>query len=196
MTRHGEFNKTREILLDTALVMIKEDGLEAFSARKLAEKCGLTHQAPYRYFENKENLMESIITEVLVQLGSYLTVMLRKRRQEEPFLVIFEETIRFLVKNPSYGLLLYSDVGEGLPDKYAEERRRRISVDFRKVAKDYFTRCGILEEKQEDVFDAVNAILNGLILRMMNRAIILEGSLGPFVRIIVEDILHLKIEEE
>lgn len=196
MTRHGELNKTREILLNTALVMIKEDGLEAFSARKLAEKCGLTHQAPYRYFENKENLMEGIITEVLVQLGSYLTVMLRKRRQEEPFLVIFEETIRFLVKNPSYGLLLYSDVGEGLPDKYAEERRRRISVDFRKVAKDYFTRCGILEEKQEDVFDAVNAILNGLILRMMNRAIILEGSLGPFVRIIVEDILHLKIEEE
>jgi len=196
MTRHGELNKTREILLNTALVMIKEDGLEAFSARKLAEKCGLTHQAPYRYFENKENLMEGIITEVLVQLGSYLTVMLRKRRQEEPFLVIFEETIRFLVKNPSYGLLLYSDVGEGLPDKYAEERRRRISLDFRKVAKDYFTRCGILEEKQEDVFDAVNAILNGLILRMMNRAIILEGSLGPFVRIIVEDILHLKIEEE
>lgn len=196
MTRHGEFNKTREILLDTALVMIKEDGLEAFSARKLAEKCGLTHQAPYRYFENKENLMEGIITEVLVQLGSYLTVMLRKKRQEEPFLVIFEETIRFLVKNPSYGLLLYSDVGEGLPDKYAEERRRRIGVDFRKVAKDYFTRCGILEEKQKDVFDAVNAILNGLILRMMNRAIILEGSLGPFVRIIVEDILHLKIEEE
>ncbi|MBC5647614.1 TetR/AcrR family transcriptional regulator [Christensenella tenuis] len=196
MTRHGELNKTREILLNTALVMIKEDGLEAFSARKLAEKCGLTHQAPYRYFENKENLMEGIITEVLVQLGSYLAVMLRKRRQEEPFLVIFEETIRFLVKNPSYGLLLYSDVGEGLPDKYAEERRRRISLDFRKVAKDYFTRCGILEEKQEDVFDAVNAILNGLILRMMNRAIILEGSLGPFVRIIVEDILHLKIEEE
>ncbi|WP_066684359.1 TetR/AcrR family transcriptional regulator [Christensenella intestinihominis] len=195
MTRHGEFNQTKSNLLAQALVMIKEDGVEAFSARKMAERCGLTHQTPYRYFENKEDLMENIITEVLVQLGDYLNGMLRKREGEEPFLVIFEGAIRFLVKNPNYGILLYSGEGRGRPDEYADERRKRIRINFREVAEDYFVRCGIPEGKHEDVFNAVNAVLNGLIMRIINRAIVVEGSLKPAVRTIVEDILHLRVRE-
>lgn len=192
MTRHGEFNKTKETLLKMALGTIKEEGIEAFSARKMAEKCGFTHQAPYRYFKNKEDLMENIITEVLVQLGDYLNEMVRKRNGEEPFLVIFEESIRFLVKNSNYGILLYSGEGRGQANEYVTERRERIRVNFRAVAEDYFTRCGVPKKKYNDIFDAVNAILNGLILRIINRAIVVEGSLKPAVRIIVEDILHLK----
>ena len=173
MTRHGEFNKTKETLLKMALGMIKEEGIEAFSARKMAEKCGFTHQAPYRYFKNKEDLMENIITEVLVQLGDYLNEMVRKR-------------------NGDYGILLYSGEGRGQANEYVTERRERIRVNFRAVAEDYFTRCGVPKKKYNDIFDAVNAILNGLILRIINRAIVVEGSLKPAVRIIVEDILHLK----
>ena len=97
MTRHGELNTTKNILLKTAVVMIKEDGMEGFSARKLASRCGLTHQVPYRYFRNKEDLMGSVIAEILTQMSIYISAMVKKRKDEEPFLVLCEESIRFLV---------------------------------------------------------------------------------------------------
>ena len=100
---------------------------------------------------------------MLVQLGDYLNEMVRKRNGEEPFLVIFEESIRFLVKNSNYGILLYSGEGRGQANEYVTERRERIRVNFRAVAEDYFTRCGVPKKKYNDIFDAVNAILNGLI---------------------------------
>lgn len=197
MTRHGEFNTTKETLLRTALTMIKEEGLDAFSARRLATECGLTHQAPYRYFENKEHLMGSIITEILVRMSNHVAQAVKKRKEEEPFLVIWEESIRFLVKNPNYGILLYSDESGEKSDQYGKEHFKQAGFyrNFWYISKDYFLRCGVPEEKCAAVFDVINAMMSGISVRMINRAVVVEGGLKTVTHMMIEDILHLKVKE-
>jgi AcrR family transcriptional regulator len=51
---HGNL---RQQLLDTAAVLIREDGEPALSMRKLAEKLGVSRMAPYHHFEDKEALL-------------------------------------------------------------------------------------------------------------------------------------------
>ena len=196
MTRHGELNTTKNILLKTAVVMIKQEGMEGFSARKLASRCGLTHQVPYRYFRNKEDLMGSVIAEILTQMSIYISAMVKKRKDEEPFLVLCEESIRFLVRNPNFGILIYSDEGGRKASKCIVEHFRCRRFDFEEIAKDYFRRCEVPEEKYADVFDVINTMLPGLATRMINKGIVVEGDLKPVIRVIIEDVLHLKVKEQ
>lgn len=194
MTKHGESNPTKDILLKTAVAMIKEEGIEGFSARRLAARCGLTHQVPYRYFENKEALMGSVIAEILTQMSLYISAMVKKRRDEEPFLVYCEEAIRFLVRNPNFGILIYSNEGGKKANGYVVEHFRRLRFDFGEIAEDYFYRCGVPKEKYADVFDVINTMMSGLATRMINKGIVVEGDLKPVIRMIIEETLHLKVK--
>lgn len=51
----------REAILDSAMAVFeKNGGLEALSFRKLASEMGLSYSAPYRYFRNKEELVNAL----------------------------------------------------------------------------------------------------------------------------------------
>src|SRR5215471_408565 len=51
---------TRERILDVGLRLIDEQGLEAFTMRKLAQELGVDPMALYRHFENKDALLDSV----------------------------------------------------------------------------------------------------------------------------------------
>lgn len=51
---------TRERILQTGLQMIDEQGLEAFTMRKLAQDLGVDPMSIYRHFENKDALLDGV----------------------------------------------------------------------------------------------------------------------------------------
>jgi TetR/AcrR family tetracycline transcriptional repressor len=51
---------TRERILHVGLRLIDEQGLEAFTMRKLASELGVDPMSLYRYFENKEALLDGV----------------------------------------------------------------------------------------------------------------------------------------
>lgn len=61
---HGNL---REVLISSALEILKEGTIQDLSLRALARKAGVSQTAPYRHFEDKEALIV-----VLIQEGSYL----------------------------------------------------------------------------------------------------------------------------
>ena len=61
---HGNL---REVLISSALEILKEGTLQDLSLRALARKAGVSQTAPYRHFEDKEALIV-----VLIQEGSYI----------------------------------------------------------------------------------------------------------------------------
>lgn len=61
---HGNL---REVLISSALEILKEGTLQDLSLRALARKAGVSQTAPYRHFEDKEALIV-----VLIQEGSAL----------------------------------------------------------------------------------------------------------------------------
>lgn len=54
---HGNLRKT---IVDTALRILEEEGAEAMSVRRIANEIGVSHQAPYRHFKSKDDVLNAL----------------------------------------------------------------------------------------------------------------------------------------
>lgn len=72
---HGDLRRS---LLDAARVMIREDGIEALSLRKLADVVGVSRTALYHHFENKNDLVCAIVAEGFAALHDLLDAAARR----------------------------------------------------------------------------------------------------------------------
>ncbi len=59
---------SRDLVLDTALALVDQEGLEGLSMRRLASKLGVEAMAIYRHAANKQELLGGIIDRVLSEL--------------------------------------------------------------------------------------------------------------------------------
>jgi AcrR family transcriptional regulator len=57
---HGNL---REVLLQAAIQSIAELGPAGFTLREVARRAGVSHNAPYRHFQDKEDLLAAVATE-------------------------------------------------------------------------------------------------------------------------------------
>lgn len=57
---HGNL---REALLEAALTLIAEVGPVAFTLREVARRAGVSHNAPYRHFADKDALLAAVATQ-------------------------------------------------------------------------------------------------------------------------------------
>ena len=57
---HGNL---REVLLESALLLIAEVGPTGFTLRELARRAGVSHNAPYRHFRDRDDLMAAVATQ-------------------------------------------------------------------------------------------------------------------------------------
>lgn len=62
---HGNL---RETLLEAALTLIAEVGPTAFTLREVARRAGVSHNAPYRHFADKEALLVAVATQGFQEL--------------------------------------------------------------------------------------------------------------------------------
>lgn len=53
----------RRTLLDASLDLIASEGLEGFSMREVARRAGVSHQAPYHHFPDREAILAAIVAE-------------------------------------------------------------------------------------------------------------------------------------
>lgn len=58
----------RQTLLNASLDLIDTEGLEAFSMREVARRAGVSHQAPYHHFADREAILAEIVAEGFQQL--------------------------------------------------------------------------------------------------------------------------------
>lgn len=57
---HGNL---KEALLDASVQLIREVGAEAFTLREVARRAGVSHNAPYRHFADKGELLAAVAAE-------------------------------------------------------------------------------------------------------------------------------------
>ncbi len=67
---HGNL---REALLQSAIVLIAEVGPTAFTLREVARRAGVSHNAPYRHFHDKDDLLAAVATQGYVELTDAMT---------------------------------------------------------------------------------------------------------------------------
>ena len=59
----------RQKVLQASLALIEEGGLDRLSMREVARKSGVSHQAPYYYFGDREAILAAIAGEGFAKLG-------------------------------------------------------------------------------------------------------------------------------
>ena len=72
---HGDLYRS---LLNAALELIEEDGLDGLSLRKMASRCKVSQTAPYRHFASKEHLLA-----VLAEQGCEDLLQSMKQAQQD-----------------------------------------------------------------------------------------------------------------
>ncbi len=67
---HGNL---KQALLDSSLNLIREVGPGAFTLREVARRAGVSHNAPYRHFRDKEELLAALAAEGFDRLTDAMT---------------------------------------------------------------------------------------------------------------------------
>ena len=62
----------REQVLSASLALIEQEGVGALSLREVARRAGVSHQAPYHHFGNKEAIVAELVTRGYLRLAERL----------------------------------------------------------------------------------------------------------------------------
>lgn len=103
---HGDL---KHALIETAIGVISEKGFEALSLRGISALCGVSHNAVYRHFENKKQLIAACRAYVTQQLTECLckTIEGIDSSSEEAIHRLSAAYISFYQQYPTYYSALY-----------------------------------------------------------------------------------------
>ncbi|RYZ10442.1 MAG: TetR/AcrR family transcriptional regulator [Alphaproteobacteria bacterium] len=173
ITRTTGKDDVRAGILNASLQLMNEGGLGALSMREVARRAGVSHQAPYHYFQDREAILAELAGEGFDQLYDYMVsaVGLVRDRQSRNR-AMGEAYIRFALNHPELFRLMFRtemcDLSAYPEAKAKAERCFNLPVEVLGVA-------GKMEDKANPDLTPVIAswsIAHGL------ATLLLEGKLG------------------
>ena len=112
---HGNL---REVLLKAALRLISEVGPTAFTLREVARRAGVSHNAPYRHFRDREELMAAVATQGYEELTR---AMLQGVEQEAGALSRLKGAglayVKFALRRPEHFTVMFDAPAYGRSEK-------------------------------------------------------------------------------
>ena len=115
---HGDL---KAALRQTAGEMLEKQGLASLSLRELARRAGVSHNAPYRHFPDRESLLAALAAEGFELLGDAL----EKRPRRE----MGEAYVEFALGHPQRFRLMFGGVLPG-NDRRAYESLQAAFADL------------------------------------------------------------------
>lgn len=112
---HGDL---RRALMQAAIDLVAESGVEGFTLREAAKRAGVSAAAPYRHFNDRADLLAAIATEGFSLLLPELQAAI-DRRKDDSMAALAELGLAFVdfgVQHPSHFKLMY---GPHLPGRAA-----------------------------------------------------------------------------
>lgn len=113
---------TRVALIRAATDLLEEGGPAAVTLRSVAQRVGVSHNAPYRHFEDKKALLAAVATELFRQLGGiFAPPSGESRSPRETLFHGIREYVAFAHRYPAHYRLLFSDPDMGQAGGELEE---------------------------------------------------------------------------
>jgi len=102
---HGDL---RRALLQASIRLIAETGPAAFTLREVARMAGVSHNAPYRHFRDKETLLAEVAAEGFTQLARSLQQHADRRRGAvQRFRAAGEGYVEFALRWPQHFTVMF-----------------------------------------------------------------------------------------
>jgi AcrR family transcriptional regulator len=175
----------RRSILDAAESLLVEGGLDGFSMRRLAERCGLTAPTLYHYFKDKPSLIDALLEERLRRLIRDLRAVELDGDPVADVCALGSAFASFGIRNPDHYHLLVMSRGEAAPDPPSTEEVEQIFG----APLDAMVERGDLDVvKIEDLKQGLWSFLHGYILLQSTRPDhewvpgLLDRSLNAMIR--------------
>jgi AcrR family transcriptional regulator len=111
MTTGTAIHDTRSRLLDTALKLFSEHGVEGTSLQMIADALGVTKAAVYYHFKTKDEIVSAIVGPPVRELDQVLDVALSKRGRSAQIDHALQGLVDLIVRHRSLFGLISSDLG-------------------------------------------------------------------------------------
>ena len=160
---HGDL---RAAVLGAASKIIEKQGLSGLSVREAARRAGVSHNAPYRHFPDRDALLAALATEGFSQLGKAL----ENRSGRE----MGEAYVRFALERPQRFRLMFGGL---LGVERYPELQAQAAATYGKLEKAF------AERGAEAQFAAAAAwsLVHGLALLLLDGHFAEAGSSDAFV---------------
>src|ERR1700754_3165024 len=89
--RSAAKDDVRAGILQASLALMNEGGLSALSMREVARRAGVSHQAPYHYFADRESILAELVRDGFDKLTGYLEDSLTQVRDYDESIVAMGE---------------------------------------------------------------------------------------------------------
>jgi AcrR family transcriptional regulator len=99
---HGDL---RRVLVEAALQLVSEDGMEAVSVREAARRAGVSPGAPFRHFPSRDALMQAVAEEAQRRFRAEIEAALAASPAGDPlgrFRALGLAYLRWAMRNPTH----------------------------------------------------------------------------------------------
>ncbi len=188
---HGDL---KQELIHNGLLLLNKEGIEGFSLRKVASMCGVSHNAPYKHFKDKDELINEINKEVLKKF--YISLLeVTEVYPNEPKVQIIEigkAYVKFMVENPEYLKFLF-----------LSENESGIKIEDNKFCCSSVGAFGVFKDSAERFFKEIKldenlfvektltlwSIVHGIAILIANKSIEYKGDYLGLAEIMIKAII-------
>ena len=190
---HGNL---REALVEAALEILEQEGLDKLSLRAVARRAGVSQTAPYSHFKNKTALLAAVAANGYARFASKMAQGAEGIVHHERFLGYGGAYIAFAVENPAlFRLMFGAELCHGFEDypELIQNSARSYQLISEAVA-DYL---GSVQEPLTDPLVGTTgawAMVHGLAILILDGRVppvtINEAELPEFIRKVVAVTAH------
>lgn len=175
---HGDLKKE---LIHNGLLLLNKEGIDGFSLRKVASMCGVSHNAPYKHFKDKDDLINEIIKEVWKEF--YIALLeVTEIYTNDPKLQIIEmgkAYVKFMVENPEYLKFMFlSDNAypvKIVDNKFSDDKVGAFGV-FKDSAERFFKEIKLDENLYMQKTLTLWSMVHGIAILIIKRSIEYKGN--------------------
>jgi AcrR family transcriptional regulator len=172
---HGDL---KNALIKAGVEILSKEGIEGLSLRKVAQRAGVSHNAPYSHFPDKQSLIAAISTEGFKQLYDELSAVIALHK-DNPRQLLMEGAwvyVQFAMSNTDTFNIMFSGVLEKEKEypSFVEISRKTFDqvVDIVRACQE----AGVLRSTQPDLMAvSVWGQLHGIV------SLVLEGQIPHMV---------------
>lgn len=155
----------KQTLIESGILMINEDGIEALSLRKVAKKCGVSNAAPYAHFKNKEMFLNEVHGYIEEQFVEVLkNIAAKHSKHSDVLLKLGEGYITFFIDNPQYYYFLFSrgDIELNFSLSLSNKSSIKPLEFFKNISLEVLSKSDLPYEDIQNKFIAMWALVHGL----------------------------------
>ena len=184
MKEHYHHGNLKEELIEVGIRIISEEGFEHLSLRNISKQCGVSHNAIYRHFDDKAQMIDCCQKYVTEKLTEYLSKSIEGLDISalDKLKTLGFSYIQFYREHPTYFSFLYRNSALKIMFSMTEIENNYPPFEvFRKVCCAYCDDCGLSQDEGLKKLVRFWSITHGAISLMNSPNVEIDGKWEDFI---------------